>query len=373
MGRKPGGRLRAVSGLVCVLALAGCGAEGTSGGGGTNNGSNNGGNNGGNNGPNNGSTNNANTTNNGSNNGSINTNNGVNNEASSVDLGPGASLHGARPFPADNPWNTPIDGAPVDANSGAILASIGLDGCLHPDFGTEWEGAPIGIPYVVVSGAQARVPVTFNYDDESDPGPYPIPPDAPIEGGPDSDGDRHVLVIDRDSWTLYETWSSYPQSDGSWEAGSGAIFELDSNALRPTYWTSADAAGLPVFPGLVRYDEAVELGAIRHALRFTVSRSRRAFLPPATHWASSATDADLPPMGMRVRLKADFDLSGYSAPVRVILQALKTYGMLMADNGSNWYLSGAPDPRWDDDVLRELRGVCGADFEVVEMQGLVTE
>ena len=295
-------------------------------------------------------------------------------------LGVGASLNGAVPFPADNAWNTDISSRAVDPNSDNLIASIGLDRGLFPDFGSGlWEGAPIGIPYVVVQGSQPRVPVVFtDYAAESDPGPYPIPPDAPIEGGPASAGDRHVIVIDRDNNRLYETGNSYPQQDGSWRASGGAVFHLDSNNVRPTAqprWTSADAAGLPIFPGLVRYDEAsLGPGGIRHALRFTVSRTRRAYVPPATHWASSNTSPDLPPMGMRVRLRAGYAIpASFSAETRAILTALKTHGMMVADNGSNWFLSGAPDERWNNDRLKsELRQVTGRDFEVVRMDGLVT-
>ena len=284
-------------------------------------------------------------------------------------LGPNAAIPFPL-FPTDNPWNTRVDTLPVDANSAAYLASMGLSTGLHADFGTEWDGAPNGIPYICVSGTQEKVPVSFDYADESDPGPYPIPSDAPIEGGPGSDGDRHVLVLDVDHQMLYELFAAYPQPDGSWKAGSGAIFDLGSNALRPAGWTSADAAGLPILPGLVRYDEAVTEGVIDHALRFTVARTQKAYLYPATHYASSSTDPDLPPMGLRVRLKAGFDISGFSPEVRVILQALKTYGMMVADNGSNWYVSGAPDPRWNDDDLHELSRVKGSDFEVVDTRSL---
>jgi hypothetical protein len=286
-------------------------------------------------------------------------------------LGAGASLGGRRPFPADNAWNTDISGDPVDPNSDALIASIGLTTGLHPDFGTVWEGAPIGIPYVVVAGTQGRVPVTFDYADESDPGPYPIPSNAPIEGGASSSGDRHILVLDRDNWKLYELFSARP-SGGGWHAGSGAIFDLNSNTLRTAGWTSADAAGLPIFPGLVRYDEVVEQRAIRHALRFTIVRSRRAYVHPARHWASSNTDPNLPPMGMRVRLKAGYDISGFPANVQVILTAMKRYGMFVADNGSNWYISGAPDSRWNDEELATLSRVKGRDFEVVRMGTVVT-
>lgn len=275
-------------------------------------------------------------------------------------------------FPADNPWNQDISSLPVHPNSDNYLASIGLDTGLHPDFGTEWEGAPIGIPFVFVSGDQAEVPVTFEYADESDPGPYPIPPDAPIEGGADSDGDRHVIVIDVDNRLLYELFYARPTTSG-WTAGSGAVFDLTSNALRPAGWTSADAAGLPIFPGLARYDEIVERGELNHALRFTVAHTQRAYIAPARHFASSSTNPNLPPMGLRVRLKADFDVTPFPASVQVILRGLKRHGMIVADNGSNWYISGAPDPRWNDDELATLRQVRGRDFEVVQTGELVTE
>jgi hypothetical protein len=297
-------------------------------------------------------------------------------------LGAGASLNGAIPFPANNAWNTDVSAAAVDANSDALIASIGLTRGLHPDFGSGlYEGAPIGIPYVVVSSAQAKVPVTFtDYGDESDPGPYPVPANAPIEGqqanGSAFGGDRHVLVVDRDVNLLYETGNAYPQTDGSWKASGGAVFHLDSNTVRPggqPGWTSADAAGLPIFPGLARYDEAIS-GVIRHALRFTVSTTRKAYVPPATHWASSNTSANVPPMGMRVRLKASYAIpASFSTESKAILQSMKTYGMLVADNGSNWYVSGAPDPRWNNDkLLSELGSVKGASFEVVRMDGIVT-
>ncbi len=276
-------------------------------------------------------------------------------------------------FPADNPWNRDISREPVDPNSAALVKSIGLEKPLHPDFGTTYQGAPNGIPFVVVGGNQPRAPVQFQYKDESDPGPYPIPPDAPIEGGPSAKGDRHVIVIDRDAWKLYELFSAHPEAGGkSWRAGSGAIFDLASNKLRPAGWTSADAAGLPVFPGLVRYDEVMEKKAILHALRFTCVRTRHAYVAPATHFASRLTDANLPPMGMRVRLRADFDISKFPPEAQVILTALKKYGMLLADNGSDWFLSGAPDPRWNDDALNTLKRVKGHDFEVIQMPAPVT-
>ena len=290
-----------------------------------------------------------------------------------IPLGPNVSLKGRRPFPDDNPWNRDISADPVDPNSDAIVASIGLDKRLHPDFGTVWQGAPSGIPYVVVDSKQPPVPVRFQYGDESDPGPYPIPPNAPIEGGPNAKGDRHVLVIERDTWKLYETFSSFPQDGGkSWKAGSGAVFDLNSNKLRPAGWTSADAAGLPIFTGLVRYDEVMEQKAILHALRFTVVKSRRAYVPPATHFASRNADPNLPPMGMRVRLKAGVDISKFPPLAQVILTALKRYGMIVADNGGDWFLSGAPDPRWNDEEIATLKRIKGRDFEVVKMNGLVT-
>ena len=292
--------------------------------------------------------------------------------AARAGLGVGASLNGWRPLPASDAWNTPVDKARVDPRSAQLIASIGLGGHLHPDFGADWNGGPFGIPYVVVAGTQRTVPVSFEYADESDHGPYPIPPGAPIEGGTSSDGDRHVIVVDRDHRRLYELYGAYPANGGaSWRAGSGAVFDLATGKPRPAGWTSADAAGLPIFPGLVRYDE-VSAGHIDHALRFTVARTRKAYVAPARHFASSSTDPNLPPMGMRVRLKASFDISGYPAQARVILQALKTYGMIVADNGSNWYLSGAPDTRWNDDRLGTLKQVPGSAFEVVAMGPVTT-
>lgn len=301
---------------------------------------------------------------------------------SGADLGAGANLNGALAFTAANAWNQDISTAPVDPNSANLIATIGLTRGLHPDFGSGlYEGAPIGIPYVVVAGTQPKVAVTFtSYGDESDPGPYPVPPDAPIEGqkadGSAFGGDRHVLVLDRDANRLYELGNAVPQAGGAWQASGGARFTLDGLVARPTAlpgWTSADAAGLPIFPGLVRYEEAAS-GAIRHALRFTVSLTRRAYVPPATHWASSSTDVNRPPMGMRVRLKAAYVIpSTFSPESKAILQALKTFGMLVADNGSDWYISGAPDPRWNNGaLLSELGSVKGSDFEVVRMDGLVT-
>ena len=277
-------------------------------------------------------------------------------------------------FPPDNVWNTRVDALPVDANSAVYVNTIGPSAGLHPDFGSGlWDGGPIGIPYTTVPGTQPRVAVSFYYADESDPGPYPIPTDAPIEGGPASAGDRHVLVVDRDDCVLYETFDSWPNPDGSWNAGSGAIYDLNSHALRPAGWTSADAAGLPILPGLVRYDE-VASGRIAHALRFTVPQTRRAYVWPARHYASSLTGAQYPPMGQRFRLKASFDISTFSPGNQVILRALKEYGMFLADNGSAWFLSGAPDERWNNDDLRQLQlRVHGADFEAVDESGLMLD
>ncbi len=281
------------------------------------------------------------------------------------------SVAGCSVFSADNVWNTPVDTLPLDPNSQAYVTTIGENKGLHADFGSGlWDGGPIGIPYTIATGLQPLVNVSFQYASESDPGPYPIPPDALIEGGPQSDGDRHVLVIDSDNCVLYELFAAYPQTDGSWHAGSGAIFNLRSNALRPSTWTSADAAGLPILPGLVRYDE-VAAGEIKHALRFTAPQTRDAFIWPARHEASSLTGQQYPPMGQRFRLKASFDVSDFSEAARVILRALKKYGMILADNGSSWYISGAPDPGWDNDVLHELGSVTGSAFEAVDESSLM--
>jgi hypothetical protein len=272
-----------------------------------------------------------------------------------------------RVLPASNHWNLRVDKLPVLPNSDAMIEGIGAGDTLHPDFGSgTYEGRPIGIPFTTVSKRQKRVKVSFDYADESDPGPYPIPRNAPIEGGADSDGDRHVIVVDRDRCVLYELYDAHPQDGGaSWRAGSGAIFNLRSNRVRPAGWTSADAAGLPILPGLARYEE-VKAGKIDHALRFTVARTRRAYIYPARHFASSATDPDLPAMGQRLRLKASFDTSGYPRQARVVLNALKRYGMILADNGSDWFISGAPSKGWDNDELNALKGVEGSNFEVVD-------
>ena len=289
-----------------------------------------------------------------------------------VSLGAGASLGGKQVFPADNPWNTPVDQADVDPNSAALINSIGLETNLHPDFGAHWPKGPFGIPYVVVKGSQKKVKVSFRYASESDKGKYPIPKNAPIEGGSKAKGDRHVVVLDRDHWKLYELFNARRVAGTTrWKAGSGAIFDLRSNKLRPAGWTSADAAGLPIFPGLVRYDE-VKAGVITHALRFTVAETRKAYVSPARHYASDNPSADLPPMGMRVRLKAGFVITGFPRQARIVLQAMKTYGMIVADNGSDWYVSGAPDKRWSDDQLGALKSVAGSNFEVVAMGDVTT-
>ncbi len=272
-------------------------------------------------------------------------------------------------FPPGNWWNQRVDGLPVAADSAAVVSSIGPAEHLHADFGSGlWDGGPIGIPITIVPGTQRKVKVAFAYADESDRVPYPIPPNVRIEGGPFSDGDRHALIVDRDRCRLYELFG-LRREGGRWAAGSGAVWDLRSNRLRPAGWTSADAAGLPIMPGLVRFDE-VARGRIDHALRFTVSRTRRAYVWPARHFASSATEPALPPMGLRLRLKRDFDVSRFPRQARIVLQALKEYGMVVSDNGSDWYLSGAPDPRWRNDDLHALHRVPGSAFEVVDTTSL---
>jgi hypothetical protein len=265
-------------------------------------------------------------------------------------------------FPASNPLNQEIAHAPVDPNSAAYIASIGLTGHLHPDFGTN---PSYGIPYTVVGPHQPKAPVKFTeYGEESNPGPYPIPAKAPVEGAGEA-GDRHVLVLQEGSCKLYELYNAqHDANTGGWEAGSGAVFDLRSNALRPNGWTSADAAGLPIFPLLVRYPE-VHAGQIDHALRVTVQRTQAGFIHPATHFASSSTDPTLPPMGLRLRLKASYSLAGFNGDSLVILRALKRYGLIVADNGSSWYITGAPDSRWDNENLEEIKQVPGSAFEAV--------
>jgi hypothetical protein len=286
--------------------------------------------------------------------------------------GQGAGLNGFRPFPSDSLWNLDVSGAPVDPNSDGIINFIGSSIGMHPDFGAgQYQGSTIGIPYVIVGGTQNLVNVNFTaYGDESDPGPMPIPGNAPVEGDPGG-GDRHVLVLDNSNSFLYELFSSYPNGDGTWNADSAAVWDLEANEQRPWTWTSADAAGLPIFPGLVRYDE-VAAGQIQHALRFTLAQSRAAMVPPASHWASNSSNSMAAPMGMRLRLKNSYDISPFSANVQVILTALKKYGMIMADNGSSMYLSGAPDDRWDNDDLHNLSQVPASAFEVVQMNPIYT-
>ncbi len=268
-------------------------------------------------------------------------------------------------FPASSPWNQRVDTLPVAAGSARLVASIGTDDSLHADFGSGlWEGGPIGIPITVVRGTQAKSRVAFEYADESDKGPYPIPRNVAIEGGRSSDGDRHALIVDRDRCALYELFALHPTAGGGWRAGSGAIFDLRSNKLRPAGWTSADAAGLPILPGLARYED-VARGRIDHALRFTVQRSRRAYVFPARHFASDSTDPSLPPMGLRLRLKKGYPIAGFPPQARIVLQALKDYGMIVADNGSDWFVSGAPHRKWSNAELRTLHEVPGSAFEVV--------
>jgi IPT/TIG domain-containing protein len=292
---------------------------------------------------------------------------------SGVSLGEGASLNGFVPFPVDNPWNTNISAAPVDPNSAAIINFIGAGISVHPDFGAGlYQGQSMGIPYLIVGSQQGPVDINFTaYGSESDPGPMPILLSALIEGYPiPGTGDRHVLVLDNSNCWLYELYNAVP-SGTVWNAGSAAVWDLTADENRPYTWTSADAAGLPIFPGLARYDE-VAGGQINHALRFTLQSSRAAFVPPASHWAANSTNALAAPMGMRLRLKASFDISSFSTANQVILNALKQYGMMMADNGSSMYISGAPDDRWDNNDLHQLSGVTAADFEVVLMNPVYT-
>ena len=282
-------------------------------------------------------------------------------------------LGGCGVLPASNPWNERVDKLPVAPNSDAIIGSIGVSSGVHADFGSGlWDGGRIGIPYVVVHGKTTpKSRVTFAYADESDRGPYPIPANVPIEGQPRAlnDGDRHALIVDRDTCKLYELYALRKEG-GHWTAGSGAIFDLRSNKLRPAGWTSADAAGLAILPGLARWDGDASTGAIRHALRFTVERTRRAYVYPARHYASDLTDPSLPPMGLRVRLKANVNIASLPPQARIVAQAMKTYGMIVADNGSSWYVSGAPSPKWSNDQLHALGRLTGADFEVVDTSSM---
>jgi hypothetical protein len=283
-------------------------------------------------------------------------------------------LTGAPPcpvFPSNNPWNQRVDNLPVASDSAQLIASIGVGAPVHPDFGSGlYAGEPIGIPYAIVSRRARRVPVSFTYASESDRGPYPLPAGVPIEGGPRSTGDRHVIVVDRGSCRDYELFAAYPLGGGrSWTAGSGAIFNLRSNHLRPAGWTSADAAGLPILPGLARYGE-VKRGAIDHALRFTAPCTAARYVYPARHIAPTCGAGVYPPMGLRVRLKASVDITGLPSQARVIAEALKRYGLILADNGSPWYISGAPDRRWNNDALHQLDRLSGSDFEVVDTSSL---
>ncbi|MFH2122125.1 MAG: hypothetical protein ABIJ50_01375 [Pseudomonadota bacterium] len=283
------------------------------------------------------------------------------------------TIAGCSIFPVNNIWNTPVDTLPIDPNSAAYINTIGAGTPFHADFGSGlWNNGPIGIPYNVVSSSQAKVPIRFDYAGESDPGPYPVPRNALIEGGAAGDGDRHVLILDKTQCRLYELYYAWPQPDGSWYAGSGAIFDLASHDLRPAGWTSADAAGLPILSGLVRYDEAAG-GAIEHAIRFTVPKTRKAYIWPARHHASELTGTQYPPMGQRFRLKANFDVSHFSPIVQTILKAMKKYGIILADNGSAWYINGVPDERWDNDMLHELDHVYGSDLEAVNVSSLMKD
>ena len=275
-------------------------------------------------------------------------------------------------FPIDDIWNTSIDQLPVAIQSDAFIASIGMDTGLHPDFGAGlYEGQPLGIPFVRVPADQALVEILFEYVEESDPGPYPIPGDAPVEGGSCGTGDRHVIVVQEETCQLFELYNAEPKPDGSWQASSGARFDLTSSALRPAEWTSADAAGLPILPGLVRYEE-IETGVISHALRFTAELTQEAYVWPARHQAGASTDPAVPPLGQRFRLKDRVAIDDFSPTNQIILQALKTYGMMLADNGSAWFLSGSPDDRWDNDDLHELQErIHGSDFEAVDCSSLM--
>jgi len=334
-----GHRFLAVVAIVCLLATLGCGGAAT-------NANNGGGDGGGTDG---------------------------NSSCRQIATGQGASLNGFVPFPASSLWNQDISSAPVDSNSAAIINLIGGSTPVHPDFGAGlYNNSIMGIPYVVVGAGHAPVTINFTaYGDESDPGPMPIPPNAPIEGDPNPNGDMHVLVIDQNQCWIYELYNGSPAGGGAWNAGSAAVWDMLASEQRPYAWTSADAAGLPIFPGLLRYDE-VAAGSIPHAIRFTLQQSRAAFTPPASHWAANSTDPNAAPMGMRMRLKSTFDTSGFSQTNQVILQALKKYGIIMADNGSSMYLTGAPDDRWDNDDLHILSSLTASDFEVMQMNPVYT-
>ncbi len=280
--------------------------------------------------------------------------------------GGGGSIGGCTVFPPDNPWNLDVSGAAIDPMSDAYMAHMNAaTKKLHPDFGSD---PSYGIPYVVVPGTQPKVPMKFDYATESDPGPYPVPQNPPIEAG----GDGHVLVVDKDNCLLYESGNMKADGAGGFTAGAGALFDLKSNKLRPDGWTSADAAGLSIFAGLARVEE-ITTGEIKHALRFTVQRTQNAFVHPATHGASSDTSADAPPMGLRVRMKASYDTSAATGQSKVILTALKKYGMFLADNGSDWYISGTTDTKWNDDDLSQIKAVPASAFEVVKLDKVVPQ
>jgi hypothetical protein len=274
-------------------------------------------------------------------------------------------------FPADNVWHADVSRLPVHRDSAAFVASIGAGRGVHPDFGSgQWEGAPIGIPVTEVRAGQPGVRVSFEYASESDRVAYPIPRDARIEGGPRSDGDRHVILLDRSRCRAYELFAAYLRSDGTWRAGSGAVFDLRANRLRPRGWTSADAAGLSILAGLVRYEE-VAAGRIDHAIRVTAPRTRDAYVWPARHAASSSSDRTLPPMGLRLRLKSTVDTSRLPRQARIVAEAMKRHGVILADNGSPWFISGSPDERWNNDALRALGALRGSDFEAVDTSSLI--
>jgi hypothetical protein len=284
------------------------------------------------------------------------------------------SISGCPVFPADNVWNTDISSLPVNAQSSAWLANMGGGARnLHPDFGSSGDpAAPYGIPFIVVDSTHAKVPVSFDYADESDPGPYPLGPDTPIEGGAGAGGDRHALMVDRSSCTLFELYDTHYSPGGS-TAGSGAVFNLRANGpLRPAGWTSADAAGLPIFPGLLRPEE-VQAGSVDHAIRFTAQSTDRKFIWPARHQAGSANNPALPPMGARFRLKASFDTSRFHGPAKVVLTAMKRYGLILADNGSNWFFQGSASNSWDDTMISELKTVPAGAFDAIDESSLAVD
>jgi hypothetical protein len=291
-----------------------------------------------------------------------------------MSLGPMGSFNGFVPFPSNSLWNTNIANAPVDANSANYISEIGNNTPLHPDFGAGlYDGQTIGIPYIVVPSTQPLLRIIYTlYGDESDPGPMPIPSNALIEGFPNpGNGDRHVLIVDKGNCWLYELYYAFNSGPLGWNAGSGAVWDLEANEMRPYTWTSADAAGLPILPGLVRYDE-IQAGAINHAVRVTLQNSQEAFTPPASHWAANSDNQYAAPMGMRLRLKASFNISGFSHTNQIILTALKQYGAIMADNGSSMFLTGTTDMRWNNSDLGDLHSVTASDFEVIEISPLYT-